>query len=158
MKLCSTVYVGLGSNLSNPPVQLRLALKALSILPLTRLQKVSRFYRTRPLGRAWQPGYLNAVAQLTTGLQPLRLLDKLQAIELRQGRIRSGHRWGPRTLDLDILLFGDRQMAHPRLRIPHYDLARRDFVVLPLLEIAPPGMAIPGLGSLSELGRRFQSI
>jgi 2-amino-4-hydroxy-6-hydroxymethyldihydropteridine diphosphokinase len=155
MKLCSSVYIGLGSNLSNPPNQLRTALKALSVLPQTRLQKVSQFYRTQPLGRAWQPGYLNAVAQLKTSLQPLNLLDRLQAIELRQGRIRSGNRWGPRTLDLDILLFGDRQIEHPRLRVPHYDLARRDFVILPLLEIAPPGMQIPGLGSLSELSHCF---
>ena len=155
MKLCSIVYVGLGSNLNNPPDQLRLALKALSILPLTRRQKVSRFYRTQPLGRAWQPEYLNAVVQLSTRLQPLDLLDRLQAIELRQGRIRSGQRWGPRTLDLDILLFGNRQMALPRLQIPHYDLVRRDFVVLPMLEIAPLGMQIPGLGRLSELGQRF---
>jgi len=155
MNLCSIVYVGLGSNLNNPPAQLRMALKALSFLPLTRLLKVSRFYRTQPLGSAWQPRYLNAVVQLNTSLQPLDLLDRLQAIELHQGRIRSGYRWGPRTLDLDILLFGNRQMAHPRLQIPHYDLVRRDFVVLPLLEIAPFEMQISGLGSLSELARKF---
>ncbi len=158
MNLYSVAYIGLGSNLNNPSVQLHLALRALSILPSTRLQKVSKFYRTRPLGRAWQPGYLNAVAQLKTGLQPLALLDRLQAIELHQGRVRSGYRWGPRTLDLDILLYGDHQVAHPRLKIPHYDLSNRDFVVLPLLEIASPRMQVPGLGCLSELGRRFKPI
>lgn len=145
----------MGSNLGNPSDQLRSALQRLSILPLTRLEKVSRFYRTRPLGRAWQPGYLNAVARLTTRLQPLALLDSLQVIEKQQGRIRRGHRWGPRTLDLDILLFGDSIIDQPQLRVPHYGLAERDFVVLPLLEIAPAGMQIPGLGSLSALSHRF---
>ena len=154
MKLYSTVYIGLGSNLNNPPCQLRLALRALSVIPLTRLQRVSQFYRTQPLGRAWQPVYLNAVARLDTALQPLDLLDRLQAIESRQGRIRSGYRWGPRSLDLDILLFGDRQMMHPRLQIPHAGLAQRDFVMVPLLEIAAPGMHIPGLGRLSGLLRQ----
>jgi 2-amino-4-hydroxy-6-hydroxymethyldihydropteridine diphosphokinase len=155
MKSQSVVYIGLGSNLGNPSTQLRLALRRLSVLPLTRLENVSRFYRTQPLGRAWQPGYLNAVVRLNTRLQPLALLDRLQAIEARQGRIRSGNRWGPRTLDLDILLFGDKMIEHPRLQIPHYDLAQRDFVVLPLLEIAPSGLQIPGLGCLSELGQKM---
>lgn len=151
MKSVSIVYIGLGSNLGNPPAQLHSALRRLSVLPLTRLEKTSCFYRSQPLGRAWQPGYLNAVARLNTRLQPLALLDRLQAIETRQGRIRGGCRWGSRTLDLDILLFGDRIIDHPRLRIPHYALAQRDFVVLPLLEIAPVGMQIPGLCGLLEL-------
>ncbi|MES2818594.1 MAG: 2-amino-4-hydroxy-6-hydroxymethyldihydropteridine diphosphokinase [Pseudomonadota bacterium] len=131
------VYLGLGSNLAEPRGQLNEALIALAALPHSQLAEVSSFYSSDPLGPADQPRYLNAVAALDTALEPLTLLDALQAIEQQQGRTRDGERWGPRTLDLDILLFGERLLDEPRLRIPHYHLQARPFVLYPLAEIAP---------------------
>lgn len=131
------VYLGLGSNLAEPLAQLREALAALAALPRSALVAVSSFYASDPLGPADQPRYVNAVAALDTALAPLELLDALQAIELQQGRVRKAERWGPRTLDLDILLFGERLLDEPRLRVPHYHLHARPFVLYPLAEIAP---------------------
>ncbi|MDU9396069.1 2-amino-4-hydroxy-6-hydroxymethyldihydropteridine diphosphokinase [Pseudomonas sp. zfem003] len=131
------VYIGLGSNLSDPARQLRNALAALAALPGTQLSAVSSLYSSDPLGPPDQPRYSNAVAALDTDLAPLDLLDALQAIELCQGRVRKDERWGPRTLDLDILLFGQRQIDEPRLQVPHYHMHARAFVLYPLAEIAP---------------------
>ena len=131
------VYLGLGSNLAEPQQQLRNALQAIAALPHTQLRAVSSFYLSDPLGPADQPRYLNAVAELACALQPLELLDALQAIELDQGRVRKAERWGPRTLDLDILLFGQRLIAEPRLQVPHYHLHARAFVLYPLAELNP---------------------
>ncbi len=130
-------YIGLGSNLADPQQQLRGALQALAELPQSNLAAVSSLYASDPLGPADQPRYVNAVAALDTSLAPLDLLDALQRIELAQGRERKAERWGPRTLDLDILLFGDRLIAEPRLQVPHYHLQARAFVLYPLAEIAP---------------------
>lgn len=130
------VYIGLGSNLAEPVSQLRGALTALGDLPHTRLAAVSSLYASDPLGPPDQPRYVNAVAALETKLSPLELLDALQAIELAQGRVRKDERWGPRTLDLDILLFGQRQIDEPRLQVPHYHMHARAFVLYPLAEIA----------------------
>lgn len=130
------VYIGLGSNLAEPVTQLRGALSALGNLPQTRLAAVSSLYASDPLGPTDQPRYVNAVAALDTGLAPLQLLDALQAIELSQGRVRKDERWGPRTLDLDILLFGQRCIDEPRLQVPHYHMHARAFVLYPLAEIA----------------------
>ncbi|UVE17047.1 2-amino-4-hydroxy-6-hydroxymethyldihydropteridine diphosphokinase [Pseudomonas sp. LS44] len=129
------VYIGLGSNLAKPIEQLRAALAALDALPHSRLVTVSSFYASDPLGPADQPRYVNAVAALDTSLAPLPLLDALQAIEQDQGRQRKAERWGPRTLDLDILLFGQRLIDEPRLQVPHYHLHARPFVLYPLAEI-----------------------
>ena len=112
------VYVGLGSNLSDPAEQLRHAIKALAQLPSCEWAGVSSFYASDSL-LPGQPRFTNAVAALNTALEPLALLDALQAIELDQGRERH-ERWGPRTLDLDIILFGDRLIDEPRLKVPHY--------------------------------------
>lgn len=131
------VYLGLGSNLGEPLEQLRAALAALAALPHSQLAAVSSFYSSDPLGPADQPHYINAVAALDTALEPLDLLDALQAIEQQQGRTRHAERWGPRTLDLDILLFGERLLDEPRLQVPHYDLQARPFVLYPLAQIAP---------------------
>ncbi|MBU2156157.1 MAG: 2-amino-4-hydroxy-6-hydroxymethyldihydropteridine diphosphokinase [Gammaproteobacteria bacterium] len=131
------VYIGLGSNLAAPLEQLRSALAALAALPQTDLIAQSSFYSSDPLGPADQPRYVNAVAALDTELSPLALLDALQTIELEQGRTRKAERWGPRTLDLDILLFGERQLDEPRLTVPHYHMHARAFVLYPLAEIAP---------------------
>ncbi|AYC31671.1 2-amino-4-hydroxy-6-hydroxymethyldihydropteridine diphosphokinase [Pseudomonas cavernae] len=130
------VYIGLGSNLATPLEQLRAALAALAALPQSQLLEVSSFYASDPLGPTDQPRYVNAVAALDTTLAPLQLLDALQAIELDQGRQRKAERWGPRTLDLDILLFGQRLLDEPRLQVPHYHMHARPFVLYPLAEIA----------------------
>ena len=131
------VYIGLGSNLATPLEQLRSALATLAAQPQTDLIAQSSFYSSDPLGPADQPRYVNAVAALDTELSPLALLDALQTIELEQGRTRKAERWGPRTLDLDILLFGERQLDEPRLTVPHYHMHARAFVLYPLAEIAP---------------------
>ena len=144
------VYIGLGSNLATPLEQLRSALAALAALPQTQLVAQSSFYASDPLGPADQPRYVNAVAALDTELSPLALLDALQTIELEQGRTRKAERWGPRTLDLDILLFGERQLDEPRLTVPHYHMHARAFVLYPLAEIAPD-LQLPDGRALTEL-------
>ncbi|WP_313055002.1 2-amino-4-hydroxy-6-hydroxymethyldihydropteridine diphosphokinase [Pseudomonas lopnurensis] len=145
------VYIGLGSNLADPQRQLRGALQALAELPQSRLVGVSSLYASDPLGPTDQPRYVNAVAALDTALAPLALLDALQAIERAQGRERKAERWGPRTLDLDILLFGDRLIDEPRLQVPHYHLQARAFVLYPLAEIAPRDLQLADGRSLDEL-------
>lgn len=144
------VYLGLGSNLAEPLQQLRAALTAIACLPGSQLAAVSSFYASDPLGPPDQPRYVNAVAALDTSLAPLELLDALQAIELEQGRVRKDERWGPRTLDLDILLFGQRSLAEERLTVPHYHMHARAFVLYPLAEIAPD-LQLPNGRHLSEL-------
>lgn len=143
-------YIGLGSNLAEPLQQLRGALAALASLPQSRLFASSSFYASDPLGPSDQPRYVNAVAALDTDLAPLALLDALQAIELQQGRERKAERWGPRTLDLDILLFGQRCLNEPRLTVPHYHMHARPFVLYPLAELAP-GLHLPDGRTLDEL-------
>lgn len=130
------VYIGLGSNLAEPVQQLQAALAAIGQLPRCRLAAVSSLYASDPLGPPDQPRYVNAVAALDCELPPLELLDALQAIEREQGRVRKTERWGPRTLDLDILLFGDLQLDEERLSVPHYHMHARAFVLYPLAEIA----------------------
>jgi len=148
----STVYVGIGSNLQQPHDQVQAAVRALRQLPMTELLAVSPLYRSPPMGPGDQPDYINAAAALATTLVPEVLLDGLQAIESRQGRVR-GERWGPRTLDLDILLYGDRVIDSPRLQVPHPGIADRAFVLVPLFDIAP-GLRIPQLGPLVGLVNR----
>ena len=143
-------FIGLGSNLADPRQQVTSALQELSELAATRLHSRSALYRSAPMGPQDQPDYINAVARLETGLAPDALLDALQAIEARHGRERSGERWGARTLDLDLLLYGDRRIDNPRLRVPHPGIADRNFVLYPLAEIAPD-LDLPGLGPLRTL-------
>lgn len=133
MALC---YIGLGSNLDNPVDQLRQALEALARLPLSHLVSASSLYATPPVGPQDQPDFINAVAALDTRLSPLALLDQLQALEQRHRRRRQRH-WGPRTLDLDLLLYGRQTYATPRLRVPHSHMHERAFVLVPLHELAP---------------------
>ncbi|WP_439827963.1 2-amino-4-hydroxy-6-hydroxymethyldihydropteridine diphosphokinase [Aeromonas enteropelogenes] len=149
----SEVFVAIGSNLADPLGQARRAVSALAALPETELQQASSFYSSRPMGPADQPDYVNAVARLTTRLAPLALLDQLQKIELEQGRVRKDERWGPRTLDLDLLLYGDRVIKHERLIIPHYGMQEREFVLLPLAEIAP-ALVLPCGTPLAQLVAR----
>ncbi|TAA47107.1 2-amino-4-hydroxy-6-hydroxymethyldihydropteridine diphosphokinase [Corallincola spongiicola] len=129
-------YIGIGSNLSDPVAQAKTAIDALAQIPHTELITVSGLYRSRPLGPQDQPDYVNAVAALQTQLAPLALLDALQHIEQTQGRTRKAERWGPRSLDLDILLFGDQLIQCERLTVPHYHMRQREFVITPLAEIA----------------------
>lgn len=148
--MAARCYVGLGSNLADPRGQIMHALTALDALDSTRLLAVSSLYRSRPLGPSDQPDYLNAVALLETGLEPEALLDRLQRIELEQGRVRKQERWGPRSLDLDILLFGNLLLRSPRLTVPHYDMHRRAFVLYPLAEVSPD-LTMPDGTRLSAL-------
>jgi len=143
------VYIGLGSNLENPRDQVQRALVELGQIPGTRVDCHSSLYLSAPLGPEDQPDYVNAVARLSTELQPLPLLDALQRIEQKHGRVRERH-WGPRTLDLDILLYGDHCIDLPRLLVPHPHMHQRGFVLKPLLEIAPD-LCVPGRGPLVEL-------
>lgn len=129
-------YIGLGSNLDNPHEQLKNAVRHLKTLPQSQLITLSSLYQSKPVGPQNQPDYLNAVAALDTELEPLALLDALQAIENRQGRVRQEH-WGARTLDLDILLFGNQVIGHERLTVPHPYLTQRPFVLMPLAQINP---------------------
>ncbi|MBC9249455.1 2-amino-4-hydroxy-6-hydroxymethyldihydropteridine diphosphokinase [Pseudomonas alcaligenes] len=144
------VYIGLGSNLAEPRQQLQAALSALAALPASQLVATSSFYASDPLGPPDQPRYVNAVAALDTNLQPLELLDALQRIEQEQGRVRKAERWGPRTLDLDILLFGERLLAEERLTVPHYHMHARAFVLYPLAELAAD-LQLPDGRRLAEL-------
>lgn len=130
-------FVGVGSNLGDPVSQAKEAIQALAELPDSQLVLCSGLYCSRPMGPADQPDYVNAVAQLETGLAPLALLDALQAIEQHHGRTRKSERWGPRTLDLDLLLYGKQVIDCPRLIVPHYGMKQREFVLYPLHEIAP---------------------
>ena len=143
------IYIGMGSNLAAPDQQLRSAIEALAQLPGTTLAGVSAFYQSDSL-LPGQPRYTNAVAAADSNLAPLELLNALQAIENDQGRERL-ERWGPRTLDLDILLFGDRLIDEPRLKVPHYQMHLRAFVLYPLAELAPADLRLPDGQTLSEL-------
>ncbi|HHG8771101.1 TPA: 2-amino-4-hydroxy-6-hydroxymethyldihydropteridine diphosphokinase [Raoultella planticola] len=131
------VYIAIGSNLASPLEQVNAAVAALAEIPESRIVAVSSFYRTPPLGPQDQPDYLNAAVALDTHLQAEDLLDHTQRIELQQGRERKAERWGPRTLDLDIMLFGDAVIHSARLTVPHYDMKNRGFMLWPLFEIAP---------------------
>jgi len=143
------IYIGMGSNLADPAEQLRSAVDALAQLPHTELIGVSAFYQSDSL-LPGQPRYTNAVAALDSTLPPLELLEALQAIENGQGRERV-ERWGPRTLDLDIVLFGDRLIDEPRLKVPHYHMQERAFVLYPLAELAPADLHLADGRSLSDL-------
>ena len=131
------VYIALGSNLASPLEQVNAAVNAIGEIPESRIVALSSFYRTPPLGPQDQPDYLNAAVALETTLEAETLLDHTQRIELQQGRVRKAERWGPRTLDLDIMLFGDRVINSERLTVPHYDMKNRGFMLWPLFEIAP---------------------
>ncbi|ANY90048.1 MULTISPECIES: 2-amino-4-hydroxy-6-hydroxymethyldihydropteridine diphosphokinase [Pseudomonas] len=147
--MTTRAYIGLGSNLAEPAEQLRSALQALDNVDDTRLAATSAFYTSDSL-LPGQPRYTNAVAAVDTCLAPLALLDALQAIELDQGRERK-ERWGPRTLDLDVLLFGDHVIDVPRLKVPHYHMQARPFVLYPLAELVPADFQLADGRSLAQL-------
>lgn len=146
--------IGLGSNLADPLAQVHQAFDELADLPDSRFVARSPVYRSRPLGPSGQPDYINAVAAVETALSPRTLLARLQQIEHAHGRQRGGPRWGPRELDLDILLYGQLQQSGPELTIPHPELARRNFVVVPLHDILP-ALEVPGTGPVAGLRRQL---
>lgn len=141
-------FIGLGSNLDGPVAQVERALVALAQLPDSRLSAVSSLYRSAPIGPPGQDDYINAVAMFDTCLPPLALLDALQAIEKQQGRVR-GERWGARSLDLDLLLYGGEVISEAHLSVPHPEMFRRNFVLQPLFELAPE-LSFPDGSSLRE--------
>ncbi len=149
-------FIGLGSNLAEPQRQLEFAFHQLAALPDTRLIARSSLYATPPWGRNDQPDFVNAVAQLETNLSARDLLDALLAIERRAGRQRDGERWGPRILDLDILVYGQSRIDESALRVPHPHLHERAFVLVPLAEIDAT-LDIPDRGRVADLLRRLDT-
>ena len=142
-------FVGLGANLDDPRRQVQQAFRELDAIPHTRVVRTSSLYRSEPLGYAEQPSFVNAVAQVETALPAERLLAELHAIETRHGRRRSFAN-APRTLDLDLLLYGDARIDEPQLVVPHPRMHQRAFVLLPLVEIAPDA-GVPGRGPAKTL-------
>lgn len=145
-----TAYIGLGANLGPARQHVGEAMQALDNLPRTAISTRSALYLTPPWGVTEQPDFINAVAAVTTTLGAHELLDELQQLEQRAGRQRDGKRWGPRVLDLDLLLYGDDCWTDARLTVPHPRMVERAFVLLPLAEIAP-NLAVPGHGAVAGL-------
>lgn len=143
-------YVGLGSNLGDRESYVRAALGALTVEPGVEVVRVSAFRDTDPVGIVDQPRFLNAVAALETALPPRTLLERLLAIERRLGRTREGERFGPRTIDLDLLVFGAERIDEPGLEVPHPRLHERRFALEPLAEL-DPGLVVPGHGEVGAL-------
>ena len=147
-------YIGLGSNLGDPARQLTDALRELTALPCTTLVTQSSFYRSKALGQQDQPDYINAAARLETSLPAVVLMQELLGIERRHGRVRGSERWQARTLDLDLLLYDQDQIMTEGLVVPHPEIAKRNFVLMPLAEITPD-LDIPGLGRVSDMLARI---
>jgi 2-amino-4-hydroxy-6-hydroxymethyldihydropteridine diphosphokinase len=148
----NTVYLGLGSNLSDPLQQIQQAISVISTHDEINTLACSSLYISQPMGPQDQPDYFNAVLKINTLLKPLALLDKLQAIENIAGRVRKDQRWGARVLDIDILLYNNEVIKNDRLTVPHYGLQEREFVVIPLAEIdnqlqLPDGQSIAALAN-----------
>jgi len=149
-------YVALGSNLDDPRSQVERALAALAELPGTRLVLRSSLYVSRPFGPVEQPDFVNAVAGLLTALDPVAMLVALKDIEARLGRTRPVVRWGPRRIDLDLLVHGTERSDAETLKLPHPGIAERAFVLVPLAEIAPD-LVVPGLGRARDLLARLDT-
>lgn len=143
-------YVGLGSNLDSPVRQLESAFELLAKIPRSRLVQRSALYRSAPLGGVEQPDFVNAVATMLTQLTAGELLLELQRIEQARGRERGAVRWGPRVLDLDLLVYSNQEIDEDQLTVPHPGIGERNFVLLPLEEVAPE-LVIPGLGPLANI-------
>lgn len=150
--MMTDAFIGLGSNLKDPAAQLARAVAALATLPETALVAQSPFYASRPVGPQDQPDFVNGAVWLCTHLSPHHLLDELQRIEQRHGRERLRH-WGPRTLDLDILVFGDQILDDERLTVPHRELRNRDFALQPLLDLKAD-LALPDGTPIADLRRQ----
>ena len=149
-------YIGLGSNLEDPRAQVLRAARALDGLAATQLIRLSPLYRSKPFGPVPQPDFINAVAGVLTQLDPRKLLDELLALERALGRPAEHERWGPRIIDLDLLVYSRERLQEPGLTIPHPGIVERNFVLYPLADIAPD-LDIPGLGRVTELKGRVTS-
>jgi 2-amino-4-hydroxy-6-hydroxymethyldihydropteridine diphosphokinase len=149
-------YVGFGANLGNREQTIRRAVDALGRRPGVEVLAVSAFRETDPVGFTDQPPFLNGAAVVETDLEPRALLDALLAVERELGRTRDGPRFGPRTIDLDLLVFGNREVSEPGLTVPHPRLAERAFALEPLVELDPE-LEIPGRGRVADLLRGLQS-
>jgi 2-amino-4-hydroxy-6-hydroxymethyldihydropteridine diphosphokinase len=145
----NNIFIGLGSNLSDPIQQVLMAMEALTKIPEARVVQKSSLYASPPMGPQDQPDYVNAVVELNSELSAHKLLEQLQAIEQKQGRVRLRH-WGERTLDLDILVYGEQEIDDERLTVPHSGIKERAFVLYPLAEIAPD-LIIPQFGKLANI-------
>jgi 2-amino-4-hydroxy-6-hydroxymethyldihydropteridine diphosphokinase len=145
-----TAYIGLGSNLSDPVAQVRAGMDALAALPQTAVEACSSFYASAPVGVTAQPDFVNAACRVRTGLPALPLMQALLDIEKRHGRVRGDEKGGPRTLDLDLLLYGAEVLNRPGLVLPHPRLHERAFVLYPLHELDAQ-LAIPGRGRVADL-------
>jgi len=150
------VYLGLGSNLSDPEQQIRKAIVQIANITEIKISAMSSLYFSRPMGPQDQPDYMNAAIEIKTTLKPIALLDKLQAIENNAGRIRKENRWGARILDIDMLLYNDESIDTERLTVPHYGLQEREFVLIPLAEIDNKLM-LPNGESVSTLAEKIAS-
>jgi 2-amino-4-hydroxy-6-hydroxymethyldihydropteridine diphosphokinase len=151
-----TAYIGLGSNLSDPKKQVNWAAKEIANISDSQVIALSPLYLSKPMGPQDQDDYINAVVALETRLSALELLDALQAIESAAGRVRKDNRWGARILDCDILLYGNETIENERLTIPHYGMKVREFVLLPLADIAP-NLILPNGTSVSLLANKINS-
>jgi 2-amino-4-hydroxy-6-hydroxymethyldihydropteridine diphosphokinase len=143
-------YIGLGSNLAQPVAQIKSARAAIASIVGVQELAFSSLYHSLPMGPQDQPDYVNAVMCVATDLLPMDLLHCLQNIENDHGRVRKGERWGARTLDLDVLIYGDQEIDGPDLIVPHQGLDERSFVLYPLFEIAPQ-LVVPGKGYIADL-------
>jgi 2-amino-4-hydroxy-6-hydroxymethyldihydropteridine diphosphokinase len=146
-------YIGVGSNMGDSVARVHAAFAALAVVPQSRLVARSRLYRTRPFGPVEQGDFINAAAGLLTQLTPEQLLTAIRDIETAQGRVRA-ERWGPRTLDLDLLVYGKQCVQTAELTVPHPGIAERGFVLAPLADIAPT-LQVPGVGRVDELLHRL---
>lgn len=152
--MVNNIYIGVGGNLTNPKQTVIDAIAALRQLEHIEVIASSSLYQSKPMGPQDQPDYVNAVVHIATSLTPLALLDKLQAVEQQFGRVRKAERWGARTLDLDMLLYGDSIISTERLQVPHYGMKQREFVLIPLAEIAPE-LQLPDGSSVTTLVKQI---
>jgi 2-amino-4-hydroxy-6-hydroxymethyldihydropteridine diphosphokinase len=156
MDLWQPAYIGVSSNLDDPGAQVRRAFAHLAQIPATRVIRVSPLYATRPFGPVVQPDYVNAVAGVLTRLDPQALLAQLRSIEAQMGRPALHEKWGPRVIDLDLLVYARERRVDPQLTLPHPGVVERNFVLYPLADIAPD-LEVPGLGQVAGLKGRVTS-
>lgn len=145
-------YVGLGSNLQDPPTRIEAAIELLRQVPQSRLILRSPLYGSRPMGQVEQPDFMNAVAGLLTQLEASAFFEQLRRIESRLGRTPPREHWGPRVIDLDLLVFGSEVRSEPALTLPHPGIVGRNFVLYPLRDVAPD-LIVPGAGRVADLAR-----
>ncbi len=151
-----TVYIGVGSNLDNPSIQIDTVMQYLTSCSQINIISLSSKYFTAPMGPADQPDYVNIVFKAETDLEPIALLDFLQSVENYMGRDRDVIRWGARIIDLDILLYDDFVIDCDRLTVPHRGISQRCFVLCPLVQIEPE-IDVPGVGKIADLAQKYSA-